>query len=38
MNQYGNYDREQIAANARARFSYSAIGEQFNELYMEVSG
>jgi glycosyltransferase involved in cell wall biosynthesis len=38
MNQYGNYDREQIAANARARFSYSAIGEQFNELCMEVSG
>jgi glycosyltransferase involved in cell wall biosynthesis len=37
INKYENYDREQIAANAQERFSYSAIGKQFHELYMEVS-
>ena len=34
---YQNYNREQIAANARQRFSYSTIGKQFHELYVEVS-
>jgi len=38
MNNYKNYDREQIAAQAGERFSYATIGKQFNELYMEVSG
>jgi len=38
INKYENYDREQIAATARERFSYSAIGKQFNDLYLEVSG
>jgi glycosyltransferase involved in cell wall biosynthesis len=38
INNYENYDREQIAANARERFSYSTIGKQFDELYMEVGG
>ncbi len=38
INNYENYDTEQIAANARGRFSYSTIGKQFNELYKQVSG
>jgi glycosyltransferase involved in cell wall biosynthesis len=38
IDKYENYDREQIAANARDRFSYSTIGKQFDELYMEVGG
>ncbi|HEV8508762.1 MAG TPA: glycosyltransferase [Chitinophagaceae bacterium] len=38
MNEYENYNREQISASARERFSYPTIGKQFDELYIEVSG
>lgn len=38
VNDYKNYDREQIAIRAGERFRYATIGKQFNELYTEVSG
>jgi len=38
INEYNNYDRKQIATNAREKFSYSTIGKQFNTLYREIGG
>lgn len=36
IDEYKNYDREQISSDARKRFNYSTIGKQFHELYQQV--
>ncbi len=36
MDKYRSFDREAIAADARGRYSYEHIGEEFEKLYIEV--
>ena len=37
MNEYGKFDRKEIADTARQLFSYETIGKQFYDLYNEVT-
>jgi hypothetical protein len=37
LEQLQQFDRQDIAENARARFSYEAIGAQLDEVYREVA-
>ena len=37
MNEYQKYNREKIAFDARGKYSYSAIGKQFFDLYNEIA-
>ena len=36
MNDYQQFDREQIAKDAREKFNYSAVGKQFYDLYKRI--
>ena len=38
MNEYQKYNREKIAFDAQQKYSYSAIGKQFFDLYREITG
>jgi glycosyltransferase involved in cell wall biosynthesis len=36
IDEYNNFDKEQISLDARERFNYSTIGKQFHQLYQQV--
>lgn len=36
VNDYAQYDRQSIAANAKARFSYETVGKQMDDVYESV--
>ena len=38
MNEYQKYNRGEIAFGAQQKYSYSAIGKQFFDLYREITG
>jgi glycosyltransferase involved in cell wall biosynthesis len=36
IDEYKNFDRDQISSDASERFNYSTIGKQFHDLYQQV--